>query len=110
MNRNLPIVATEQVMESALGFSRGGSMDGSQERHLFPTVEELQVALMLSWHPTPTHPNEVGILDGVGGVIGSDVVDLGISFFSLFLPFSPVLKSTIKCLHYIRTYDPRRMI
>ena len=38
--------------------------------------------------PTPTHPNEVAILDGVLGGIGSDVVDLGLLlFFDLYPSF-----------------------
>ena len=50
---------------------------------------------------TPTYPNRVGILDGVWGVTGSDMVDLDFANFSLILASIPFLKNTIKCLQYI---------
>ena len=46
--------------------------------------------------PTPTYPNRVGILDGVLGVIGSDMVDLGFANSSLISTFDPLLNTRIR--------------
>ena len=49
----------------------------------FPDFMELLLELRgtnMATIPTPTHPNQVGILDGVWGVAGSDMVDLIILF------------------------------
>ena len=46
--------------------------------------------------PTPTYLNQVGILDRVWGVIGSDMVDLGFAYFSLIYTLHSILKEHIK--------------
>ena len=54
--------------------------------------------------PTCTYPNQVGILDGVGGPWVLVRWDFGLPYFSLILTL-PFSRSTIKCPYYFRTYE-----
>ena len=55
--------------------------------------------------PTSTHPNRVGILDGVGGVVGRDMVDFSFANFSSSLRIYFIFKEHSKMPALYWTYD-----